>query len=126
MTPYEELLASGARAAGHGCSSVLIAPDHTGELNYHNCDHGKGSKPHTVRSHTCGCGYTWTNHGRNAQIETHPVGAVTWHVKRDGKTLAMLGTANDAERWLQRHQPMSNDWAKRYEGYAITEVNNNA
>lgn len=51
---------------------------------------------------------------------------VHWVVTKDGKPLASLDTAADAELWLHRHQPMSNYRAKRYDGYAITEVNNNA
>lgn len=35
----EELLAAGKRAAYKSqCKSVIVAPDHTGEDNYHNCD----------------------------------------------------------------------------------------
>lgn len=50
---------------------------------------------------------------------------VHWVVTKGGKPLASLASENDAETWLMRHQGMSNDHAKRYEGYAITEVNNN-
>lgn len=49
-----------------------------------------------------------------------------WVVTRDGKPVAVCASADDADRWLMRHQGMSPDWSKEYEGYAITEVNNNA
>jgi len=45
-----------------------------------------------------------------------------WVVTKDGKPVAVCATENDAEVWLLKHQPMSNGWAKRYEGYAVTEV----
>lgn len=121
----EQLINSGTHAAYKlNCTSVLIAPDHTGELNYHNCDHS--SKPHFSATHFCGCGYEWINHGYNAEILTVPSGFAVWYVLRDGKPLAKLGDEASAYAWLQRHQPMSTDWAKKHEGYAITEVRNNA
>lgn len=47
---------------------------------------------------------------------------VHWVVTRWGAPLAVLASENDAEAWLLRHQGQSSDWAKKYEGYAITEV----
>lgn len=47
---------------------------------------------------------------------------VHWVVTKGGTPVAVCASENDAESWLQRHQGMSNDHAKRYEGYAITEV----
>jgi hypothetical protein len=51
---------------------------------------------------------------------------VHWVVTRDGKPLASLASEDDAHAWLLRYQGQSTDWAMKYEGYAITEVNNNA
>lgn len=52
----DELLALGLRAVRKGdCTTVLIAPDHTGEDNYHHCHDAAGHG----RLHLCGCGYTW-------------------------------------------------------------------
>lgn len=57
----EELLAAGARAVQKGgCASVLVAPDHTGEDNYHNCSESKDTRH---GEHTCGCSYVWTPNG---------------------------------------------------------------
>jgi hypothetical protein len=45
-------------------------------------------------------------------------------VRRDGRTLETFqgpDAANDAFAWLLRHQPMSTDWAIKYEGYSIVE-----
>ena len=43
-----------------------------------------------------------------------------WFVARDGKAVSpFLDTEDDAERWLLKHQSMSNDWAKKYGGYSI-------
>lgn len=57
----EELLVSGLRAVRKGdCESVLIAPDHTGEANYHNCIH---RRLHKTGRHFCGCGYEWQTSG---------------------------------------------------------------
>ena len=58
----EELMTSGRNAAyKNQCKSVLVAPDHTGELNYHNCT----CKPnHTDGKHYCGCSYEWDDAGR--------------------------------------------------------------
>lgn len=46
-----------------------------------------------------------------------------WQVSRDGEPVSPLlpGDA-DAFGWLLRHQPMSTDWAVRYEGYAYGPV----
>lgn len=53
----------------------------------------------------------------------HPVPAEQWQVFRDGMPLSEpLPNENDAETWLLKHQPMSNDWAKKYEGYSIRKV----
>lgn len=41
-------------------------------------------------------------------------------VTRDGNALTQPMTENDCWSWILRHQPMSVDWAMRYEGYAIT------
>lgn len=51
---------------------------------------------------------------------------VHWVVTRDGKPLASLASEADAFAWLLHHQGQSTDWAMKYEGYAITEVTNNA
>ena len=40
-------------------------------------------------------------------------------ITRDGKTLAEVADSNAAFKWLLRHQPMSVDWAIRYEGYRV-------
>lgn len=43
MSNMDELLASGKRAAyKNQCKSVIVAPDHTGVDNYHNCDGSPG------------------------------------------------------------------------------------
>ena len=57
-----ELYAAGVRAARRkgGCQSVLVAPDHTGENNYHTC--GERRQPHPDR-HFCGCGHRWDSLG---------------------------------------------------------------
>jgi hypothetical protein len=56
----EELLASGKRAAyKNQCKSVIVAPDHTGEQNYHNCD----GSPNHEGLHTAGSGYSWDDSG---------------------------------------------------------------
>lgn len=52
----DELLAAGKRAAyKNQCQSVIVAPDHTGEDNYHNCS----GAPHSSGEHYCGCGHRW-------------------------------------------------------------------
>jgi len=56
----------GRRAAGTGCTDVLVAPDHTGRLNYHNCP-GRAGGGHAA--HHCGCGYTW---GDGGQVRSDP------------------------------------------------------
>lgn len=41
-------------------------------------------------------------------------------VTRDGRPVSPpLADYNAAFAWLLRHQPMSTDWAMKYEGYAI-------
>ncbi len=41
-------------------------------------------------------------------------------VTRDGKPVSpLLDDENAAFAWLLKHQPMSTDWAIKYEGYAI-------
>lgn len=62
----------GRRAAGKGCTDVLVAPDHTARLNYHNCP-GQPGKHH---AHYCGCGYVWDDggHPRNDPFATTPAG----------------------------------------------------
>lgn len=47
---------------------------------------------------------------------------IHWVVTKGGTPVAVCASENDAESWLLRHQGQSNDHAKRYEGYAITEV----
>jgi hypothetical protein len=74
----EELLAAGRRAAyKNQCKSVIVAPDHTGEDNYHNC----GDKPlHEGVKHYSGSGYVWDDTGT---ILERPEGQITaW--KREG------------------------------------------
>lgn len=52
----EELRAAGKRAAyKNQCDSVIVAPDHTGEDNYHVC----GDKPGHMGPHGSGSGYAW-------------------------------------------------------------------
>jgi len=57
----EELLAAGKRAAyKNQCKSVVVAPDHTGEDNYHVCN----DKPkHEGGKHYSGSGYEWDDNG---------------------------------------------------------------
>ncbi len=44
-------------------------------------------------------------------------------VTRDGKPVSpVLVDENAAFAWLLKHQPMSTDWAIKYEGYAIVAV----
>lgn len=60
---WAELMDAGKRAARKGeCTSVVVAPDHTGADNYHNCN---GSVNHgtTGEQHYCGCSYTWKDTG---------------------------------------------------------------
>lgn len=57
----EELLASGQRAAyKNQCKSVIVAPDHTGQDNYHNCS----DKPNHAGDHSNGSGYVWNSDGK--------------------------------------------------------------
>lgn len=63
----DELLAAGKRAAyKNQCQSVIVAPDHTGEDNYHNCFRA----PHDTGTHYCGCGHSWNEQG--ALLDTEP------------------------------------------------------
>lgn len=59
-----DLMQAGKRAVHKGeCVNVVVAPDHTGELNYHNCN---GSVNHATtpgEQHYCGCGYVWKETG---------------------------------------------------------------
>jgi hypothetical protein len=56
----EELLAAGRRAAyKNQCRSVIVAPDHTGEDNYHVC----GDAPGHAGPHSTGSGYRWDDSG---------------------------------------------------------------
>lgn len=57
----DELMEAGRRAAyKNQCQSVIVAPDHTGEDNYHNCS--AGSPGHSGH-HYCGCSYDWNDAG---------------------------------------------------------------
>lgn len=61
----DQLLQAGLRAAGRAdCKSVLVAPDHTGEDNYHNCSRSSLAEH---ESHYCGCGYSWDSSGAITQ-----------------------------------------------------------
>ncbi len=40
-------------------------------------------------------------------------------IKRDGKEIARVEDSNAAFTWLLKHQPMSVDWALKYEGYSV-------
>lgn len=43
-----------------------------------------------------------------------------YRVARDGKPVSEeFATVSEAWTWLLHHQPMSTDWAIRYEGYKI-------
>ncbi len=53
-----------------------------------------------------------------AEREGHDMAVL---VKRDGKTVATVEDSNAAFQWLLRHQPMSTDWAIKYEGYTVTD-----
>jgi hypothetical protein len=45
------------------------------------------------------------------------------HVTRDGKPASpILANTDEAFGWLLGHQPMSTDWAIRYEGYAVERI----
>jgi hypothetical protein len=56
----QELHAAGKRAAyKNQCDSVIVAPDHTGEDNYHVC----GNAPAHMGSHSSGSGYEWDWNG---------------------------------------------------------------
>lgn len=58
-TDREQLLAIGKRAAyKNQCKSVLVAPDHTGQDNYHNCD-GAPDHEGAHRSNS----YVWNDGG---------------------------------------------------------------
>ena len=47
---------------------------------------------------------------------------VIHYVTRDGRQVSPDFTIeNDAHKWLLRHQPMSNDWALKYEGYSFEQ-----
>lgn len=57
----EELLAAGKRAAyKNQCKNVIVAPDHTGEDNYHVCN---GKPKHPGGKHYSGAGYVWDDNG---------------------------------------------------------------
>src|SRR5215471_19463979 len=49
-------------------------------------------------------------------------------VRRDGETQETFASGdwardqNDAFKWLLRHQPMSTDWAQKYEGWSVDAV----
>jgi hypothetical protein len=44
-------------------------------------------------------------------------------VTRDGKPVSpILASTDEAFGWLLGHQPMSTDWAIRYEGYAVERI----
>jgi hypothetical protein len=47
-----------------------------------------------------------------------------YQVQRDGRTLATFPTYPQALHYLHDIQGMSADWAMRYEGYKITEHDN--
>lgn len=48
---------------------------------------------------------------------------MTWIVTRDRKPKSpILPDEYSAEKWLLKHQGMSNDWAKNYEGWAVVET----
>lgn len=67
-----ELAKQGARATlKNHCPAVLVAPDHTGELNYHNCLDSSG--PFAPQAHTCGCGYEWLGSGEAATVRVRPL-----------------------------------------------------
>lgn len=60
----DALTAVGQRAAGKDqCKSVLVAPDHTGADNYHNCSGSVRHNETGSSKHYCGCGYEWTRSG---------------------------------------------------------------
>lgn len=43
-------------------------------------------------------------------------------VTHDGKPVAYVKNEDMASRYIQRHQPMSVDWAMRHEGWAVSEA----
>lgn len=48
---------------------------------------------------------------------------IKWQVFRDGEPVSEhLDSENDCSVWLLKHQPMSPDWAMKYEGYTYREV----
>jgi hypothetical protein len=54
-----------------------------------------------------------------AHTTTHGAAQVT----RDGRPVSpLLASADEAFGWLLGHQPMSTDWAIRYEGYGVEPV----
>lgn len=65
---HAELMQQGKRAVRKGeCVSVIVAPDHTGEDNYHNCT---GSVHHETdgSEHYCGCRYSWKDSGEITEM----------------------------------------------------------
>lgn len=61
---------------------------------------------------------------RIAEIRAYyGMSAERWHIRRDGRSVAYVGSAVDALAWLHRHHSYSAAQAVAHEGYTITADN---